>query len=130
MITLPEYNTQIKHKFVIPRKPGVVLPVPLPGATLAHIYQINWVHGQSLQLLQTYVNNNQLIKQQLQKEFYGIYLSAIKDYITSYIHTRIHEIILHLYQIYVTVDNFDNEKNNVRMIKPYDLTKPITILFI
>ena len=130
MITLPEYNTQIKHKFVIPRKPGVVLPVPLPGATLAHIYQINWVHGQSLQLLQTYVNNNQVIKQQLQKEFYGIYLSAIKDYITSYIHTRIHEIILHLYQIYVTVDNFDNEKNNVRMIKPYDLTKPITILFI
>ena len=130
MITLPEYNTQIKHKFVIPRKPGVVLPVPLPGATLAHIYQINWVHGQSLQLLQTYVNNNQVIKQQLQKEFYGIYLSAIKDYITSYIHTRIHEIILHLYQIYVTVDNFDNEKNNVRMIKPYDLTKPITILFV
>ena len=94
MITLPEYNTQIKHAFIVPHKPGGFSPAPLPGVTLAQIAQINWVHEKSLQILHTYVNTNRVIKQQLQKAVYDIYLSAIKDYITIYANTCIHGSIL------------------------------------
>lgn len=123
-----EYQFRTGNAFVAPVNPGDFAP-PIPlgfnqQMAQQHLEQWRQQHRQ----YHTYNNCHKALKIQLAAAIEAEYLAAIKNDLIGFEGVSLLAMLAHLYDTYGDIDDKDIEENNIKMMKQYDPSQPLSVL--